>query len=167
MNRTGTFHISFDIDGDRELSRKLHGMLGAVSDWSPVWKTISTDWSTTMARKFDTEGAHEAGTAADGTPNPAWAPLSAKYAAWKRRQYPGMGILQRTGKLRKAAVDPATTITPTSLRLTVGSPYAIYHQSSRPRTKLPRRAFASLTAKQKSRWVKAFRDRIHDAAQGK
>lgn len=154
-NRTGTFHISFDIDGDRELSRKLHGMLGAVTDWTPVWKTISADWSATMARKFDSEGAHE---------GEAWAPLSVTYAAWKRRHHPGMGILQRTGKLRAAAVDPATTITPTSLRLTVGSPYAIFHQSSRPRTKLPRRPFASLTARQKSRWVKAFRDRIHEAA---
>ena len=163
---TGTFHISFDIDGDRELSRKLHGMLGAVSDWTPVWQTIQTDWSATMARKFDTEGAHEAGTDADGNPNPAWAPLSAKYAAWKAKHYPGMKILQRTGELRKASVDPETTITPTSLRLTVGSAYALYHQSSEPRSILPRRAFASLTAKQKSRWVKAFRDRIHEAAKG-
>jgi phage gpG-like protein len=164
MNTSGTFHISFDIDGDRELSRKIHGMLGSVTDWTPVWKTIAADWSSTMARKFDTEGAHEAGTDEQGNANPPWAPLSERYAAWKERHFPGAKILQRSGDLRAAATGPATVITPSSLSLTVDSPYALFHQSSRPRKRLPRRPFASLTPKQKSRWVRAFRDRIFEAA---
>ncbi len=163
-NASGTFHISFDIDGDRELSRKIHGMLGSVTDWTPVWKTIAADWSATMARKFDTEGGHEAGTDADGNANPSWAPLSERYARWKAKRFPGTKILQRTGSLREAATSPAVVTTPTSLNLTVDSPWALFHQSSEPRTCLPRRPFASLTAKQKSRWVKAFRDRIAAAA---
>jgi len=165
-NASGKFHISFDIDGDRELSRKIHGMLGSVTDWTPVWKTIAADWSATMARKFDTEGGHEAGTDADGNANPPWAPLSDRYARWKAKHFAGTKILQRTGSLREAATSPAVVTTPTSLNLTVNAAWGLYHQSSEPRTWLPRRPFASLTAKQKSRWVKAFRDRIAEAAKG-
>jgi len=167
MNTSGTFHMSFDIDGDRELSRKIHGMLGSVTDWTPVWKTIAADWSATMAKRFDSEGAHEAGTDEEGNAIPAWLPLKKGYAAWKEKHFPGTKILQRSGDLRAAATGPATVITPTSLSLTVESPYALFHQSTRPRKRLPRRAFASLTVKQKSRWVKAFRDRIKAAAEGK
>ncbi len=158
--KSGTFHISFDIDGDRELSRKLHGMLGAVSDWSPAFAKVAADWSDTMDRKFAAEGNLETGSEQAG-----WAPLSPKYAAWKAKHYPGKGILQRTGALREAAVNPETTISPKRLRMVVNNPYGIYHQSSRPRSSnLPRRAWASFTAKQKARWVKAFRDQIHEAA---
>ena len=156
----GDLHLSLDIDGDRELSRKLHGLLNRVTDLEPVFKAIAADWSLTMARKFASGGAYEAGTDAQGQANPAWAPLSPRYAAWKAAHYPGSTILQRTGALRQAAVNPQVTTSATSLRLVVDNAWALYHQSSRPRTRLPRRPFASLTAKQKSRWVKAFRDHI-------
>lgn len=98
-----TLHFSIDIDGDRELSRKIHGLTRAVSDWSPAFKAMAADWSSTMEQKFSTEGGHEAGTDAEGNPNPPWAPLSARYAAWKARKYPGKGILEATGELREAA----------------------------------------------------------------
>ncbi|NUP99211.1 MAG: phage virion morphogenesis protein [Armatimonadetes bacterium] len=111
------------------MSRKLHGLLHQVSDLRPAFEAMAADWSTTMQRKFESEGAHEAGTDEAGTPNPPWEPLSARYAAWKARHYPGMPILQRTGALRQAAVHPQTDITADSLTLTVDVPYAIYHQA--------------------------------------
>lgn len=143
---TGRLSFSVDIDGDRELSRTLHGYLGRMTDLRPLWAFILTDWQFTQQNLFMAEGAYEG--------QERWAELSKRYAAWKRRKYPGRGILVRTGAMREATTDPDAEITDTSLTITVDSPYAIYHQSSRPRTShLPRRAFASLTGKQKSRWM--------------
>lgn len=151
---TGNLKLSIDIDGDRELSRKLHGYLGRLDDWTGFFQDVVKDWSETMARKFAAEGAIEG----DGK----WADLSARYAAWKQRKFPGAKLLTRTGRLRSAAVNPETSIKPTQLRMTIDVPYAVYHQSSRPRKVLPRRPFASLTSKQKSRWIAALRKRIWD-----
>lgn len=157
----GNLKVTLDIDGERQLSRKLHGLLHQVSDLRPAFEAMAADWSTTMQRKFESEGAHEAGTDEAGTPNPPWEPLSARYAAWKARHYPGMPILQRTGALRQAAVHPQTDVTADSLTLTVDVPYAIYHQArARGKAQFPRRPFASLTARQKSRWIRALRDHI-------
>ncbi len=71
----GTIHFSFDIDGDRELSAKLHGLLHALTDWRPAFEAIAADWRATMAAKFETAGQHEAGTDDQGNPLPGWAPL--------------------------------------------------------------------------------------------
>ena len=156
----GDLYFSLDIDGTRELSRRLHGLLNRVTNLEPAFKVMAADWSTTMAAKFDSGGAFEAGTDAEGNPNPPWQPLSQRYGAWKARHYPGRGLLIRTGALRAAAVSPETDIQALSLRLEVDNAWALYHQSTRPRTILPRRPFASLTAKQKGRWIKAIRDHI-------
>jgi len=162
----GTLHFSFDIDGDREVSVKLHGLMAAVTDFSPAFKVMARDWSTTMAAKFAASGDFETGTDEEGNPNPGWAPLAPSYAAYKQRRFGNQPLLVRTGALRQAAVNPREVITETSLRLTVASAYALYHQSSRPRTSnLPRRAFASLTAKQGGRWVRAVREQIKKAAE--
>lgn len=47
-----------------------------------------------VERMFRTEGG--------GT----WEPLNAQYAAWKSRNYPGAGILVRTGEYFRAATTP-------------------------------------------------------------
>jgi hypothetical protein len=148
----GGFSISFDIAGERQLSRRIHGLIGAMSDWTPVWKTLQADWSATMLARFSSEGAHE---------GQKWAPLSEAYARWKRKHYPGANrILYRTGALQMAAAMPETTMSPTRLEMSVDVPYAIYHQSAEPRSIMPRRAFASFSAQQKTRWVRAFNEHI-------
>lgn len=66
-----------------------------------------------------------------------WAPLSAKYAAKKAKMYPGRPTLVRTGKMlsgfRFSADDQ-------SVLVTNRMPYFKYHQSTAPRSKIPRRA---------------------------
>jgi len=149
---TGKIHFTLDIAGDRELSRSMHGYLGRVTNLKPWFERIKADWSATMKLKFQAEGAHE---------GDAWQPLSEKYARWKARHFAGKGILERTGTLRGQAEKPATEITESSLRMSITAPYAIYHQSSEPReSNLPRRPFASLTGRQKSRWMRMLREHL-------
>lgn len=151
----GHLHFSVDIDGDRELSRRLSGFIARIEDWRSFFEYVLVDWQFTQQQLFMLEGAFEGQS--------RWTTLGDAYEAWKARHWPGAKILERTGELREATTNPVTVITATEMRLTVDSDYAIYHQSSRPRTStLPRRAFASLTAKQKSRWVGFLRKHIWD-----
>jgi len=163
----GNLFFTFDIDGDRELSARFHGLLAALEDWSPAFEAIVTDWRATMREKFASGGTFESGSDAQGNALPGWAPLSEQYAKWKARKYPGAGILVRTGQLREASINPDVTIEPRQLKLVIPTPWAIYHQSSRPRKRLPRRAFASLTAKQPGRWVRALREHLVKAAKAR
>lgn len=152
---TGKATFTVDIAGDRELSRSLHGYLGRMTNLKPWLKKIHADWSDTMLRKFASEGAVEG--------EERWASLSEQYAAWKARKYPTGRILVATGALQQAAVLPETELTDTQLTMTIDVDYAIYHQSSEPReSNLPRRPFASLTGKQKSRWMRLLRQHLMD-----
>lgn len=80
-----------------------------------------------MAEQFDAEGR--------GPNAGAWAQLSERYAAWKAANYPGMRILERTGRLRQALTESSS---PFAKRViggdtfdfgTSGVEYASYHQS--------------------------------------
>lgn len=63
-----------------------------------------------------------------------WAPLSPAYAAWKRRHYPGRGILRRTNRLYRAltrsrGAQSLRYYTAKELRFgTALVPYASFHQ---------------------------------------
>ncbi|NUQ01398.1 MAG: hypothetical protein HUU35_16265 [Armatimonadetes bacterium] len=154
-------YFSVDIDGDRELSRTLHGYLASLKDLAPFFEDFADEWKATQRQVFASEGGYE--TEDDEGNQTKWPELSAKYAAWKAQRFPGKPILQRTGDLLEAATNPTTDITPTSLTMTIESDYAIYHQSSRPRDRLPRRPFASLTRGQKTRLMRRLRERLIEA----
>jgi phage gpG-like protein len=51
-------------------------------------------------RQFDARGR--------GPNEGKWAPLSAQYAEWKAKRYPGKGILERTGTLRAALTQSSS-----------------------------------------------------------
>lgn len=156
---TGTLHFALEIDGERQLSRKLHGYLGNVGDLSAAFERMAEDWRQSRVDVFAAEGAY------DG--QGAWAPLAESTKQEKAAL--GLGealILSRTGDLYRAATQPETTIEPLELRMVIESDYGVYHQSPRQAKAdgsgpiLPRREFASLGAKQKSRWVRFLREHL-------
>lgn len=157
----GQLHFVLEIDGERQLSRKLHGYLGNVTDLSGAFEKMAEDWRQSRIDVFVAEGAY------DG--QGAWAPLAE--STKKAKEAAGYGaalILQRTAELYRAATQPETTIEPLELRMVIESDYGVYHQSPRPRQPkpdgtgpiLPRREFASLGAKQKSRWMRFMREHL-------
>ena len=151
---TGDLHFTLDIDGERQLSRKLHGYLGRVGNWAPFFEEVKADWIQTQRQIFAAQGAFEG--------QARWAPLSERYRARKARKYgQADSILIASGAMYHAVIEPVTEITDQQMTLTVDSPYAVYHQSARERkSKLPRRAFASLTGRQKTRMMDALHRHI-------
>jgi len=153
------FKLRLKIDGYTEFNRAIHGAMANADDLEPLFAAIAAEVRASIAARFAAEGA------ADG--QPAWAPLSADYAAWKakradRKENPlRQQILQRTGALLEAATNPTTTTTATSLTMTIENDYAIYHESRRPRgSRLPRRAFMALSGKQRARVTSLLREHL-------
>lgn len=71
-----------------------------------------------------------------GVFNQRWEPLKDATKIQKMKKYPGKGPLERTGDMRNAFTYSAL---PTSLMVENTDPKFPYHQSSEPRTRLPRR----------------------------
>ena len=144
----GILQYNITVDGEVQLHEALVGRLGQIEDLRPVFRQIAGDIKAGIVRTFNAEGADEG--------KPAWQPLSKIYAEWKAKHFPGKPILQRSGKLMAAFTGGAgyiEEITEDSLEIGgQGVPYAIYHQSHRPRkSNLPRRAFLMLSDAMKER----------------
>lgn len=151
---TGHLQFTVDIEGARELDRTLPGVLKRVSDWRPFFRKFLVEYRLTRVRLLRAEGAF------DGEKR--WPDLSAAYARWKAREYPGRTMLMRTGALARAASYPETSETAQQLVIAIANDYAIYHQSREPREKLPRRPLFSLTGREKTRMVGRLRRFIFD-----
>ena len=147
--------IRWSVAGDVLLDRAFTRLAIDVADFTPALRDAGDILYSEIEHQFSSEG------------EPAWAPLSPRYAARKARRYPGKPILQATG----AMMDSLTTnsapgsvyeLTPTSL--TVGSELSVgkwclplIHYSSAPRANIPPRPMIRLRKGAKSRIGKAFR----------
>lgn len=95
----------------------------------------------------------------------AWESLSLKYARWKAKKFPGKPMLVRTGLMYYSVTTPGSTgnvrmVQPTKLIWGTLVPYAVYHQSDQPRTRMPYRPFMSITQKQSDLWGLMISDYI-------
>ncbi|MCC7494989.1 MAG: hypothetical protein IT204_21755 [Fimbriimonadaceae bacterium] len=45
-------HLRLDISGERQFSRRLHGLLTFVSDWQPFGEQIAANWKDLVAERF-------------------------------------------------------------------------------------------------------------------
>lgn len=77
-----------------------------------------------------------------------WKTLSKPYAQAKAKRYPNKGILEATGKMRKSfrhSVSKSGDIYTLTVENT--DKKFLYHQSSKPRSKMPRRQMLKATSK--------------------
>lgn len=138
------------------LSRAISRLGEYATDLRSLWDDIERDLSEGERKQFDTEGA------ASGR---AWAPLSARYAAWKAKHYPGNRILVRTGRLRMAATGSSNELEVRKSqreflwRLLV--PYARYHQGGTSR--MPQRRPVDLSDARRRSWTKLLQRHLVDA----
>lgn len=147
--------IRVDIEGVKELDRAVLSRADRLSDMRPAWQKIIAALQDYEERMFDAEGAIEG--------LEKWAPLSDAYAAWKAIHYPGRGILVRTGALKASLTGGGQGIRIVKAKEMVfgtAVPYGIYHQSRRPRRKLPRRAFLRLSEPMKDRIMDIVEDHL-------
>lgn len=135
------FRFRLEIAGEVQMDRGIARFADGVTDYRPIWPVIEDDFYAQEKAQFRSEGA-EGGE--------KWPELSAEYAGWKEAHYPGKPILQRTGDLvasLTSGTDPNAVKKEERKTLTLGTkiPYAIYHQSPKPRKVLPRRPEILLT----------------------
>ncbi len=137
-NRSGIGFTSYSVDVDNSFKQALEDAKKVSRNLKPAFQEISRDFykSEKAIFKLQSEGQYP--------------DLSEPYKTLKRQAvgfaYP---ILKRTGKLEKAVTGPnnpgaINIIGKQSLEIGVQDsvvPYAKYHQSDRPRSKIPLRKF--------------------------
>lgn len=146
------FSISWSIQGEQQLSRRLRVAADQVKDWTPAFQeTAVTLQQIFSGEVFDTEG---------GAIDEEWEPLSPAYQKQKQRKYGNGGILQATGAMRNSFTS---VVTPMQTTIGNSAPYFKYHQSNAPRTKIPRRVMMKLAETQRLLVVTIFHDYFYKA----
>lgn len=144
------YALSWSIEGEKQISRNLLIIADQVKDWTPAFKESADLLKRTFSGPvFDTEGA---------AIQEHWSPLSKAYAYRKAQKYPGKGILERTGAMRNGFM---TLWRPDMAMVWNKVEYFKYHQSNKPRHKLPRRVMMKLGQMQRTQVVKVFHSHFH------
>lgn len=139
-------YLRFEIQGDVQISRNLTTLDSNLKNWSKEFKETGQ-----YLQNFFSNEVFSSRGSVFGEP---WKPLSARYAAWKAQHYPGRGILERTGEMRKSFVSDYGAL---YTRVTNKKRYFIYHQSNQARARLPRRIMMKLAERQKQTVIQIFR----------
>lgn len=161
----GNLTLRLEVEEIEQFHVRLRGVeRELVEDYSWLWPAWVREVNETRREIMEAEGAYE---------QPAWEPLADRTRRQKAKLH-GTGpfkILRRSGELFSAVTNPDVFMGPYELVMRVDNPYAIYHQSSKPRMKradggdrLPRRPFYDLTGREKSRLVVIARQRLYDRA---
>jgi len=141
------FRLTFNIDGEEQLSRYLDILADSINDFAPMFDKMADDFRDTM------EGMFNSGGAFDG--NSQWAPLAPSYRVWKAHHFPGRNILTLTGALKRSLTSTGGShveqITRTSMKIGTRDQKAIFHQ--RGTSKLPQRKIVNMSNAMKLRWV--------------
>lgn len=140
--------LTLTFYGDTQVDRTLERMAGDVEDARPAWEVLAERFRNNELRQFRTEGQHASG---------GWAPLSADYAAWKARHYPGKPILERTGDLKRSLTERpfgVEVLEPGFMLVGSAVPYGEYHQQGTPR--MPRRRPVELPEDERREWVRVL-----------
>lgn len=140
------FNLSFNIEGEQQISRTLLLMASKVKDWSPAFQ----DTAITLKNIFQNDVFETQGEVIEEN----WSPLKKAYALQKAKKYPGKGILEATGNMRAGFM---TLWRPDMAMVWNQVEYFKYHQSNQPRSSnLPRRVMIKLAEIQREQVVKIF-----------
>lgn len=120
--------IRLEVKGDKEIVQMLAGVGLDVKDLRGAMADVGTH-----AKKYF---GGQVFASRGGALGQSWPRLSANYAAQKAKRFPGRPPLVRTGIMQRSF-----TSNPSAMSVTIGNnaPWFKYHQSSAPRTKIPRR----------------------------
>lgn len=145
-------YLSWSIEGDKQLSRKLEGIKSNLKDFRPAFKN-SSDMLVGIFSKdvFSTKG---------GIIGETWARLSPMTIKQKVRRGFGTQPLVNTGTMQgsfKTIVESNRAV------IFNTTDYFKYHQSNKPRSRLPRRVMMKIGNSQKVEVVRIFQKYIHDS----
>lgn len=138
------FRIEATIEGEKQVSAYLGIVAADVKDFRAPLEKISAE----MLKTFDLN-YRDSGELFGG-----WAP--------RRKEQP-WPLLEKTGRMRDSFTQQVRSDT-----LTLGNdaPYFGYHQSNRPRTRLPRRVMMMVDSARRSFIIKTFQAHLIQAVRG-
>jgi phage gpG-like protein len=146
------------LDGAQIINRQLDALEARLTDASPAWPATLAVFQSLARATFSTEGASNAAG--------KWPELKPSTQAERRRQGYGAAhpILQRTRTLMRSVTQRTgdTILVQTPNYFGVGSavPWIVYHQSTAPRKKLPRRAVVDFTTDDRHEMVRPLRQHL-------
>ena len=145
--------ITFSIEGETQLLRRLEGVSQDLKDWTPQFTKIGKLLLKTFKDNFNSEGQ------ALGEP---WAPLKASTLKEKARLGYPSDILVRTGTMKKSFIS-----SPSQFEVVISNPtpYFVYHQSRRPRQHLPRRVLMKIDDRRKQEIIKIIQSSVQNVLQ--
>jgi phage gpG-like protein len=125
---------SYEIENDAEFQKQINDAVEKVGDLRIAFTLIAKDWRNSNIAQFSLQGTG------------LYPPLSKKYSERKKKKTPSAPILVASGRLRDSVTggvnsDSIQEIKKDSLMIGTLVPYGIYHQSDRPRRKIPLRKF--------------------------
>lgn len=123
--------VTVVITGDKEVRNKINRLGKSLYHLKDAMNEIGregTKYYSSVA--FASQG---------GVFGAKWPALSPRYAARKARQYPGRGILVRSGGQDSMQNSFTYKATNTSVEMGNDAKQFVYHQSSAPRKVIPRR----------------------------
>jgi len=139
--------LNWEIEGVRQISRKLQTIEDQVKDWRPAFRRATSELKSIFSNDvFRTEGR---------AIRERWKPLKPQYLAQKRQRGFSGGTLVGTGRMKNSfqtIVKPDMGVVWNSIF------YFRYHQSKAPRRKLPRRVMMKLANQQRELVVKIFHE---------
>lgn len=142
--------IVITISGDKDEMARLKRLKAELFNFSRAMRQIGSQVSSYYAGEaFASQG---------GIFGKVWKPLSPVYAAWKAKHYPGRPPLELTGTMRRSFRFSTSN---TSATITNTSNHYKYHQSSAPRSKLPRRQMAGINNDVKTMVQRIIKDDIN------
>lgn len=130
--------LEADLEGEKQLSRRLLIVSDGISDWRDPLTNIAGELHNAIDSNFDSRGGLFGG----------WAPAAFDY---------GHPLMEDSGELRENFQDE---IGSDFVKITNPTPYFPYHQSNQPRSKLPRRVMMKLDQQRKTFITKAFQEHI-------
>lgn len=147
--------VSIVISGNDEELTKLSKLKDSLGDFRSALKTIGDQ----MVRYYSSESFASQG----GVFGSAWEALSPIYAKRKGKLYPGRGILVATGNMQNSFTAESDN---NSLLVTNTAEYAVYHQSTEQRSKMPYRPFMAVNDEIKGIVQQAMQDDIDEKLRG-
>lgn len=133
--------ISFSLEGEGVVHRRLDIAAEGVKDFHQPLDQIGRNFLKVFDANFDS--------------------LGGAYGGWQPRKPQMVGstridtwlLMEKTGRMRHAFTK---AVSATSLKLGNGAPYFVYHQSNKPRKRLPRRVMMKIREQDAQMIVKEF-----------
>jgi hypothetical protein len=137
--------ISFQVHGQKEISRAFDDYGLQINNLTVPLGRMGDEIIKNVRQQFNSQGVEGLGA--------PWAPLSARYAAWKLAHFGPKPILVATGDMKRAALNKATAIrvTPRRLVYEIQDDKAGYHQDGT--VHMPARPIVAFSEVQRRRAV--------------